>query len=101
MAEFEFGKWYPIETAQKPTKDIDLWVVKFEIDGKGKRIADKGRRYADCSWGMGVDAKRSGWLDSGNRFIEETMSAGRLIVTHWMPGPLPPPPDAEGKGERE
>ena len=68
---YEFGTWYPIESAPK--------------DGRRVLLGNsEGKSLEDCYWAGGVFGH---WQLSGQSY--STYSA-----THWMP--LPPPPAKEG-----
>ena len=73
---FQFGTWYPIESAPK--------------DGDEVIVAETGYWTSCATWGS-TKYHGDGWLDAEALSHSDSYTARPLFgVTHWMP--LPPPP---------
>lgn len=67
--KFVSGTWYPIESAPKDGKCVDLYA--------------EGRRFTDCYWSAFDKDWWYGFYEFDGRFISNP--------SHWMPRPPPPP----------
>jgi hypothetical protein len=90
--QFQFGTWYPIESAPKDGTDIDVWVVERDARTFTQTV---GSRVSNAAWCSPNNESREAWCVYRSPYWEdlEPSNGGKAaVVTHWMP--LPPPPSS-------